>query len=67
MAQFQSLAQRLYQTDLEELEVTSIVVFYRKQGHDWPVALAKTWQLKNLPPGTLIPEKCRVLANEIIA
>jgi uncharacterized protein len=67
MAGFRELAQKLYQTDLKELEVASTIVFFRKQGHDWPIAVQKTRVFKNLPSDTPFLETCKALACEIIA
>ncbi len=67
MAAFESLAQKLEQTDLKELEVASTIVFFLKQGDDWTAALEKTRNFKNLPADTYFLEKCKALASEIIA
>jgi len=66
MAKFHSLARKLYDTDLKELEVAATIVFFRKQGVDWAAAVEKTCQFKNLPGDTPFLEKCKALANEIV-
>ncbi len=67
MASFESLARKLYQIDLKELEVAATIVFFRKQGHDWAAAVKKTQEFKNLPPGTAFLDQCKAIANEIVA
>jgi uncharacterized protein len=66
MAGFEPLARALYETDLKELEIASTVVFFRKQGHDWPVAVAKACQFKDLPGGSPIVKKTEELARRIV-
>lgn len=67
LAPFEGLARQLLQTELRELEVASTIVFFRKQGHDWPVAVEKTCQFKGLPPGTSFLQKTEELARQIVA
>ena len=67
MAACESLARKLEQTDLKELEVASTIVFFREQGDDWTSAVEKTRNFKNLPADTHFLEKCKALASEIIA
>ena len=67
MAAFESLARKLEQTDLKELEIASTIVFFLKQGDDWTAAVEKTRQFKNLPADTPFLEKCKALASEIVA
>jgi uncharacterized protein YwgA len=66
IAQFQPLARTLYQTDLKELEVAATIVFFRKQGHDWPVAVEKTGQFKDLPVGMPLVKEAQELARRIV-
>jgi uncharacterized protein len=66
MAGFEALARALCEIDLKELEVAATIVFFRKQGHDWPVAVAKACQFKDLPPGALIVKKTEELARRIV-
>jgi uncharacterized protein YwgA len=66
VAKFRPLARMLYQTDLKELEVASTIVFFRKQGYDWPVAVEKTWQFKHLPAGTPFLKTTEELARRIV-
>lgn len=67
MASFEALARELLQTDLRELEIASTIVFFRKQGNDWPVAVEKTCRFKELPPGTPFLQKTEELACRIVA
>jgi uncharacterized protein YwgA len=67
LARFQALARTLYQADLRELEVASTIVFFRQQGHDWAVAVAKTCQFKDLPAGTPLVKQAEEQARRIVA
>lgn len=67
MAPFEGLARDLLQADLRELEVASTIVFFRTQGHDWPVAVRKTCQFKGLSGGTPFLLKTEELARRILA
>lgn len=66
MAPFEGLARELLRMDLRELEVASTIVFFRNQGHGWPVAVEKTCQFKGLPPGTPFLPKAEELARRIV-
>lgn len=65
VGRFRSLAHTVYLADLKELEVAATIVFFRKHGHDWPVAVEKTCQFKNLPAGTGFLEKTEELARQV--
>jgi uncharacterized protein YwgA len=67
MEKYYLLAQKLYATDLKELEVAATIVFFRKQGADWASASEKTRQFKKLADDTAFLGKCEALAKEIIA
>jgi uncharacterized protein YwgA len=67
MAAFEPLARQLYETDLKELEVAATIVFFRKQGQDWPAAVAKTCQFKYLPADAPFLKKAEELARRIVA
>jgi uncharacterized protein len=67
MATFHSLAEKLYKTDLKELEVASTIMYFRTKGADWSAAVEKTRQFKNLPADTTFLKRCKALANEIVA
>ncbi len=67
MAACESLARKLEQTDLKELEIASTIVFFREQGDDWTAAVEKTRNFKNLLADTHFLEKCKALASEIVA
>jgi uncharacterized protein len=67
IARFQPLARTLYEADLKELELAATIVFYRRQGHDWPAAVAKTCEFKSLPAGAPSLKKAEELARRIVA
>jgi uncharacterized protein YwgA len=67
MSSFEPLARQLFQTDLKELEYASTIVFFHKQGHDWPVAVEKMCQFKELPPESQVVKRADALAREIVA
>jgi uncharacterized protein YwgA len=67
MTQFESLARKLCNTDLWELEVASTIAFFRKQGHGWPASVDKTRQFKNLAGDSPFLETCKAIASEIVA
>src|SRR5438132_12570999 len=66
IARFEPLARALYETDLKELEIAATLVFFRKQGHDWPVAVEKTCQFKDLLAGMPLMKKAEELARRIV-
>jgi uncharacterized protein YwgA len=66
IAAFEPLARALDQADLRELEVAATVVFFRRRGHDWSVAVAKTCQFKDLPAGAPLVKKAEELARRIV-
>ena len=66
MAPFEGLAHELLHADLRELEIASTVVFFRKQGFAWPVAVRKTCEFKNELPGTLLMNESEELARRIL-
>jgi uncharacterized protein len=67
IARFRSQAEKLYKTELKELEVASTIMYFRKKGADWVAAVEKTCQFKNLPAGTVFLKKCEAIAKEIVA
>jgi uncharacterized protein YwgA len=67
MSRFEPLARRLFQSDLKELEFASTIIFFHRQGHDWPEAIEKMCEFKGLMPGTRPVERADALAREIIA
>jgi uncharacterized protein len=66
MAEFKPLAEELLRADLKELEVASTIVFFRKQGHDWPAAVEKTREFKELPAGTQFLKRAEELSRRIV-
>jgi uncharacterized protein YwgA len=67
MAPFEDRARRLFSADVKELEYASTIVFFRRQGHDWPVAAEKMCEFKGLTPGSSMVKRAEALAREIVA
>jgi uncharacterized protein YwgA len=63
---YRALARTLYQAELKDLEVAATIVFFRQQGLDWPVAVAKTCQFKDLPAGAPLVKQAEELARGIV-
>lgn len=57
----------LLEQDLKELEYAATVIFFRKQDHDWPAAIAKMCEFKGLTNGSPIVERVKALAHRVIA
>lgn len=57
----------LLEQDLKELEYAATIVFFRKQGHDWPSAIEKMCQFKGLTNGGQVVERASALARQIVA
>ena len=64
---FQELARELLQVGLRKLEIASTIVFFRKQDHDWPIAVEKACQFKQLSAGTAFVQEAETLARRVIA
>lgn len=66
MAGFEPLARALCEIELKELEIAATIVFFRKQGHDWPAAVAKACQFKRLAPASPLVARTEELARRIV-
>ena len=67
MAPFEGRARELLGADLRDLEVAATIVFFREQGHDWPVAVEKTCQFKGLTADSPFVKGAEELARRIVA
>jgi hypothetical protein len=67
MAGFEAEARRLLGADLKELEVASTIVFFRRQGNDWSVAVERACAFKDLKKGSPVVERSEALARRIVA
>jgi hypothetical protein len=65
MAPFQALARELLQADLEELEIASTIVFFRRRGLGWTAATEETCRFKGLSPESPILERAGTLADRM--
>jgi uncharacterized protein YwgA len=64
---YEATARGLLEADLKDLEVASTIVFFRKQGHDWPIAIEKSCRFKDLAEGSPAVREAEELARRIIA
>jgi len=64
---FEPLARQLFQVDLKDLEYASTVVFFRTQGYDWPMAIAKMCDFKRLTRGHQVVEQAEATARQVVA
>jgi hypothetical protein len=67
LAPFEPLARQLLQRDGKELEIAATMVYFRRQGHDWPAALEKASHLKNLNTNAPLFQRAEALARQTIA
>jgi uncharacterized protein YwgA len=67
MEPFANLARALADKDPKELEVGATIVFFQKQGQDWPEAIEKTRSFKKLDANTQFLSNCEKLARRILA
>ena len=57
----------LLQADLRDLEYAATIVFFRKQGHDWPLAIEKMCQFKGLTNAGPVVKRADDLARRVVA
>ena len=55
------------QADLRDLEYAATIVFFRKQGHDWPSAIEKMCQFKGLTNAGPVVKRADDLARSVVA
>ena len=67
MDQFAALARSMCETDPRELEVSSIIVFFRQRGHDWAEAIAKTCAFKDLTARNTLLGRADDLARRVVS
>jgi len=67
MADYEGKARRLFRADLKELEIASTIVYFHRQGHDWPLAVEKACEFKGLTKESQSVERAESLAREILA
>ena len=67
LASFETKAKELLNTDLWLLEVSSTMVYFRKQGHSWPDSVERTCKFKNLTASTGVVTKAEGLAHQFVA
>ncbi len=63
LAPFETKARRLLRADLRQLEYASTILFFQKQGNDWPQAVEKAEKFKQTPA----VRDSLALAQEILA
>jgi uncharacterized protein len=56
----------LLMQDLRDLEYAATIVFFREQGHDWPLAIERMCRFKGLTSGDQVVERATKLAQRVI-
>lgn len=56
----------LLEQELRDLEYAATIVFFHKQGHDWPAAVGKMCQFKGLTNGGQVAERANTLARRVV-
>ena len=67
MDEFADLARIMRETELEELEVSSIIVHFRQRGHDWAEAIAKTCAFRDLTARNALLGRAADLARRALS
>lgn len=67
LAPYEARAKELLTTDVRDLEVAATVVFFRRQGYDWPEAVSRTCKFKGLNLRDTIVRSAEALARSIVA
>ncbi len=67
MDEFAALARSMCETDPKELEVSSIIVFFRQRGHDWAEVIAKTCAFKDLTAQNALLGRADDLARRVMS
>lgn len=57
----------LLEQDLKDLEYAATIVFFRAQGHEWPLAIEKMCQFKDLTNGVEVVERAGELARRVVS
>ena len=63
---YEARAKGLLNVDVRELEVAATIVFFRKQGHDWPEAVTRTCNFKGLKGQSGLLQRAEALARGIV-
>jgi uncharacterized protein len=67
MDQFAALARSMCETDPKELEVSTIIVFFRQRGHDWAEAIDETCRFKRLTELNALLGRADHLARRVLS
>lgn len=65
LADHEALARDLVRRDVRELELAATIVFFRRQGHEWPVAVEKARQFKSLARDKALLQRAKTLAKRV--
>ncbi len=65
LAPFEPLARSLLQADLKDLEVAATMLYFHRQGLNWPEAAAKTCAFKKLPAEGPLTGRAERLARAV--
>ena len=66
MSGFETLARRLLNTDLKQLELAATIVYFHEHGRDWPASVDATSQFKRQSLGSQPLTDAEQLAREFI-
>ncbi len=66
MDEFAALARIMCETELEELEISSIIVYFRQRGHDWAEAIARTCTFRDLTAQSALLGRAADLAKRVL-
>ena len=65
MAAFKERVLGLLKADLKDLEVASTIVYFKQQGHDWPIAVDKACDFKGLTKQSPAVHRAEALARGV--
>lgn len=65
MAPFENLAKSLLREDLKDLELAATVMYFRRQGLDWPQATEKACTFKKVPADGPLAGRAAALARSV--
>ena len=67
MDEFAALARIMCETEPEELKISTIIVFFRQQGHDWAESIAKTREIQGLTEQDALLGRADDLARRVVS
>jgi uncharacterized protein YwgA len=67
LAPYEQRAKELLRKDVRELEVAATIVYFRRQRNDWPEAVRRTAEFKNLDSAGEFLHRAEGLARQIVS